>query len=195
MRHLSPPRDPFSGMYYLSSTWLLHLGCATCPSEPLAFRTQENNELPSPSLYKPRISIHRFLYEIQQSPVVWIQWSRFFQSFPRTRAAHHASPPMDGPNNFRDSSFLPQSASGFWVPGFRDLRKQGFFPFGFLSAEMTKCRLVATCPFDGRLRSLPTMNRYDLFKTINGHIQIPTFPNLFTLKTISAFRLSGFRDS
>jgi hypothetical protein len=29
----------------------------------------------------------------------------------------------------------PQSASGFRVPGFRDLRKRGVLPFGFLGAE------------------------------------------------------------
>jgi hypothetical protein len=53
--------------------------------------------------------------------------------------------------SFQDSSFLPQSVSGFQVPGFCDLRRQGFLPFGFLGAETSKCRPKTACPSDGQL--------------------------------------------
>jgi hypothetical protein len=94
--------------------------------------------------------------------------------------------------SFQDSSFLPQSASGFQVLGFRDLGRKGFFPFGFPSAKTSKCRPTTTCPFDGRLRPIPMINRYDLFRMINGHDQILAFSNLFTLKPIRGFVYQDF---
>jgi hypothetical protein len=38
-----------------------------------------------------------------------------------------------------------QRSMGFWVSRFRDLQRQGFFPFGSPDAETPKRRLVATC--------------------------------------------------
>jgi hypothetical protein len=55
-------------------------------------------------IFKPRNSIHESFYEIQ--------WLTGFQSFPQTLTAHHASPPMGGPNPFGTPPFYHRARRG-----------------------------------------------------------------------------------
>jgi hypothetical protein len=148
-----------------------------------------NSKLLSLQSPNPNMGIH---VGDQRSSRISIQRSMGFQIFPQTLTTHHMSPSMDDLYPFQDSSFLPQSTSGFRVLGFHDLRRQGFFPFGFPGAEMSKCDPVATCPSDGWLQPLPMINHYDIFRMINGHYQILAFSRLFTLKPIQGFVYQDF---
>jgi hypothetical protein len=129
--HLSPPRDPCSGMYHLSSTWLLHLGCATCPPEPSAFGTQENNELSSPSLFKPRIPIH----------------TKPTRSFTYRDFAYRDFTTCEDEGSYPWVSRVPKRRNQFTLHRFgishtgisrHNLRRRGFIPLGFPGAEMPK---------------------------------------------------------
>jgi hypothetical protein len=109
---------------------------------------------------------------------VWIQRSTRFRDF-SLNIDRSPRVSFDGRSRFlQDFSFLLPRKSRVWVLGFHDLRRQGFLPFGFLDAEMLKCRPAATCPSDGWQRPSAKINGRDPFGMINGHNQILTFLNL-----------------
>jgi hypothetical protein len=93
-----------------------------------------------------------------------------------------------------------QSASGFRVPGFRDLRKRGVLPFGFPGAETPK-------PIHAKPAHLQSASGFRVpgFRDLRKRGVLPFgFPGAETPKPIhakpahlqsaSGFRVPGFRD-
>jgi hypothetical protein len=98
-------------------------------------------------LFEPRNPIREFLYEIQRLTG--------FQSFPRTLTAHHASPPMDGPDPFGtplfyhvtlscDLGLILRARRGFAYRDFATGEDEGSCPLVSPGAETPKCRNLFT---------------------------------------------------
>jgi hypothetical protein len=92
---------------------------------------------------------------------------------------------MDGLDSFETSLFYYQVRRDFGYRDFMICEGKVYCP---LVSRMSKRRLAATCPFDGRRRPSAKINIRDLFGLINSHDQIPAFLNL--IHTSRHFRVS-----